>query len=253
MYRLLFILFFVGCTSVDKPVSGTDFSLRSDRKAVSSLFQEFFLAPISQWQNFSYEGKCFRESQESYLDWHKLMSSFSFKYFDTMEVQRQYNKKIYEKTKNTSIGKVLLQDRHLILAGVIDGIKAEKYSILLPKFDRINLIWVDNILQDKSKKNIHDFFQKDFFESGYPMLISFCFSSSYIENYLAKNMIDNFPGAILGSESFSIFDLEGKRHPYFSLNFSSLFSNDKKLYMYIPHGQPLPIGFKGSLKEIIHY
>lgn len=253
MYKLLFILFFIGCTTTDSNITGSDFSLRSGQKAANSLFQEFFLSPIAHWQNFSFEGQCFRESQESYLNWQKLMRSFSFEYFDAMEVQRQYNRQIYEKTKNSLIEKVLLQDKHLILASVIDAIKAEKYSIQVPRYDRINLIWIDKIIADKNKRNINKFFQKDYFESGYPVLISFCYSSVFIENYLIKNMIGDFPGTTLGSDSFSIFDIEGKKHPYFSLNFTSLFTKDKKLFMYIPYGQTLPIGFKGNFKEIIYY
>ena len=66
-------------------------------------------------------------------------------------------------------------------------------------------------------------------------------------------MIDNFSGIILGSDSFSIYNEKGIRNPFFLLNFSSLFTQEKKIYIYIPLKHTLPKGFKGDFKEIIHY
>ncbi len=250
---ILLSAFSLGCTSLDKQESNNDFALRREQKTINSLFQEFFLSPIGKWQNFSFEAGCFRKSRTYYLNWQKLMSSFSFDYYESMEVQRQLNRTMYIKTKNTDIGRILWRDEHRLLSNVIDAVKAEKYSLESSNFERYNIIWVDDILLSKDRVFLQSFFQKDFFNSGYPILASFCYSSYDIEEFLIENMLDDYPGGILGADSFSIFTKEGAIRPFFSLDLSALFAKDKNIYMYIPTKSVLPKGFVGEFKEVINY
>jgi len=253
MIKIFVFLFFIGCTATSSNKIKNQFALRSEHKAANSLFQEFFLAPIAGWQNFSFEGQCKRTEQNYYLDWYKLMSSFSFDYLESMEVQRQFNRKVFEKTKNTTLGKVLLKDEHLILATIIDKVKGGGLSLMTPRFERINLIWIDSILREGNNQYIQAFFRKEFLETGYPVLISFCYSSSHLEEFISSHMISNFPGVSIGADSFSIFNKEGQKENFFSLDFTAIFSNEKKLYIYIPKQSSLPKGLKGKFEQIITY
>ncbi len=241
---------FLGCSLTSEKQA--EFAIRKENRLLNSLFQEFYLSPLPQWANFSSAGKCFRKQQITFLNLKKLMSSFSFDYFEAIDVQRQLNRALLQ-LPGGKLEQILLADQHQQLADAIERVKAENYSLLPPESKRVNLIWIDSLIQQSSLEKLSSLLQKEFFYSGYPILFSFCMTSIEFEKILQDNLIDDFAGSFIGAESLSIYSEQGDVQPLFWLNVNKLLNGQYDIYIYLKEGEQIPLGIKGEFKAIKHF
>lgn len=240
----------MGCTS--GPATNNEFKKREGDPALNSIFQQYYLSPSPEWLHYSFEGQCFIQESITYLNYEKLMKSFSFDYLEAVMTQKLLNKKMSVMTMDSKLGKMLLVDQHTILATIIERVRAANYTFLGDNISEVNIIWLDPIWNNL-EKSMKQLAQKEKFYGGYPLWVSFCHSSHVIEKILNDRYQNIFSGIVLGAESFSIYNESAQRVPYRVLNFEQLVGKEKKLNLFVPQHVSRPKGFKGTFKHIFYY
>jgi hypothetical protein len=233
-------------------VSSGQFKKREVNPALNSLFQQYYLSPAPEWLHYSFEGKCFINYSITYLNYDKLMKSFSFDYFEAFMTQVELNKKLSKMSSDSEIGKILLTQQHDILATVIERVRASNYTFLGENIKQVNIIWVDPIW-DNLDIFMKQLAQSDKFYGGFPLWVSFCQHRQAIEKKMNSRYQNLFNGIVLGAESFSVYNNKGIKVPFRVLDFDSIIGKNREINLLLPQKSSRPKGFQGTFKNIFYY
>lgn len=222
---LFFLLMMNSCTST----SVIDSSDKLDQVYISSGVEDYIHLDIPHWANFSVEGKCFRNQPVKFLNFYKLNKSMSLSYTQSVHLQHMMNKKLNNYRTNSGTNQIALKDEAFVFHNVYQQVMGNSFDFSLPKFEKINLLWIDPFLGNDSK--IKNIVQSTDFLSGYPVLISTCLSSAELEELTAKLKIEEFGVKFIPAEMLSIYDSQFLAKPNFSFYLNEILINKKvKLY-----------------------
>jgi hypothetical protein len=195
---------------------------------VSTGVEKYLLPEIPNWANFDQRASCFRSQNIRYFDLNALMKSYSLEYNTSLQMQAEFNSELFNFAQDYGGKKPNLKEEELIFYRVSDKISGRINFFEAPKYKRIHLIWIDEILESElGFKKLKKFLESSTSEKGAPVLVSFCLSKAEVEKRypeLASKMIT--------AEMFSIFDSSGKRTPNFILEIDKFFDASQSIYFY---------------------
>lgn len=253
---LLILNLFYSCSHFTYDVSEQNTNTKLDRREIeqfrdNSILMKYFLPDIPSWANFSEIGKCSSSNNIKYLDYDRLNKSYQFSYKEAIHFQFLYNKIYQNKVLKRDIKSLSMDQEQMLFYEVTDRIQNKLYGINLPSYKLIGLWWIDPFVNktfkiNKIKKQLHSRKYSKF----YPVFISHCLSHSEVENFIKRFSLTDGRYTVLSKESFSVYDVNFRAKPYFSLNLGELFSKKQKLFFISPRAQTFSGELRGRFKKI---
>jgi hypothetical protein len=241
--KLLIILsfLFIGCASDNSDGLKQDL----DQVYIGSGIEQYYMPDLPSWANMSSAAKCKRLEPIRYLNFSDMHKSYSFSYEQLIQFQFMLNRKFYSYKKSTGREAVYLKDESYIMHNVHQQIIGGSRDFIAPKFNRINLIWIDKALtNDMELKKLKKLMYSEDMEKGHPVFISMCLSSIELEQFISKSDYTKFGVKGISQSMFSPFNDKFELGAQFSLHLDKLLPN-KDLYIYVPF---MPEEFKGVTK-----
>jgi len=134
------VLLFVGCAK--ESVYQTSFE-KIDHASDSAYVSRYFLPELPNWINFSNVGKCRRNSSIKYLNFEQFRNSFALSYESAIQFQLLYNTGYLNLKSVHKTEYVTPQSEKKLFFEILDKIKADIEGFRIPKYKRINLVWID--------------------------------------------------------------------------------------------------------------
>ncbi len=200
-----------------------------DQVYMSSGVEKYFHLDIPHWAHFSSAGQCFRSSNTRYLNFDNLSKSLNLNYTQMVHMQYMINRKLFAYKSTTGSKQLPLKDQAFVFNNVHQRVSGGSFDFIVPKFERISVIWIDSFLKDTKKLN--KIVRSNKVLSGHPVLMSHCLNSFEMEELAQELKLDELNVKYLSSEMLSIYDQNIKRQTFFSLDISKLFEN-KKVFFY---------------------
>lgn len=257
LIRPLFISIIVsvlllGCTRLTKEESGPNSLQRRkvEEYFVSSGVVRYFLPEIPYWANFSESANCRREESIKYLDLKMVRGSLSLTYEEAIQLQLMLNNMIFELKAEKHIGHIPFKEEEALFFKASDRIQAGIRSFRIPKFKRINLIWIDPFLEKAG--GLRNLMTKNSVSLGHPVFVSLCLTRSGLDSWMKTNKFENKNIRMLSYEMLSPYNLNGQLDTKYHIFVDEIFGKNKKTFFYGPKNRPVPQVFEGNFK-IIRY
>lgn len=208
----------------------------------------FFLPPLPDWANQSQTATCKRSESVDYLKIDDLMATFRLDYQQAIQFQYMYNIESRKRREEASLEYIPFKENEKLFYSISDRIQARIFHFIPPKFNVVNLIWIDQAVQDqKILSKLKKLMKSKEMDKGHPVFVSLCLSKRELENF---RKVNNFSDVVklIPYELFSPYDSAGKLSSNQSLNFEKLFKIKKlKLNLY-QSTKRIPIEFVGKFK-----
>ncbi len=234
---------FISCTSSQ---DRTFKRVNVDQFYRESGVVRYFIPNLPRWANVSPEYGCQRGVSITYLHLTNVMESFSLNYMQGLQLQLQYNMEKSNAYRFKDSALTVKEEEKLFFKS-LDIIKAKNYPFKIPKFNRINVVNVDDYLGGKEKalKNLMD--SAVMFE-GRPVLISQCHRREELIDILTKARVNISGARIFSYELFSPFVSSGGNTGLDSVDLSKLFNKNQKIYFY--YRKRVPKNIQGKFIKI---
>jgi len=199
---------------------------------VSSGTSSYLLPQLPNWANFSRLSQCMRQTPIRYVDFEKLGRSYNMSYAQLIHFQVLFNRYVADFKEKMSTELIRPKEEELIFQEVLDLVKGGLTSFNQPEYEKVHILYIDDYLNDFAPAQ--KFIRSQKFLSGHPVIVSHCLSQKNLGALLSEHRIDHLGIILLGAESFSPYDVEGKRINFFGLNISELFKEEQQLILFSP-------------------
>lgn len=234
---LLFSL--VSCTSTQEK---SDETRALERRNLEEYFVgtgvvSYFLPILPKWANNSVEGSCRRARSMRYLDYSKMMSSFNLNYSQLTQFQLHYNSRIWSSMALSNLDFIPFKDAERFFYEVSDKIHAGSLLFKMPRYKRVHLIWIDELLGDSKKiAKLKNKLKGGELTKGYPVFVSLCMARVDLVNFIRRRGLDIGSYEMLTYEMMSPYSSEGEMglSPFIEVD---SFFRGKQVYFY---GKSLP-------------
>ena len=223
----------------------------SDEYFIGSGVVSYFLPDIPEWANFNSSSLCKRNFPIRYLNFKKLRESFSFSYEQAIQFQYLFNMENEKLKRVSGVHFLPFKDEESLFYTVLDQVQAGLVAFRKPKFNSVNLVWIDGFLKERNGiKKLKRLMKSSHMDKGHPVFISLCMTHEEIRNFQQKNKMVDYNARVIPYEMFSPFGPINKFENKFSLSFEKMFKKKQKLNLFIPKKEQLPQEFEG--KFIVH-
>ncbi|RPJ69528.1 MAG: hypothetical protein EHM20_16330 [Alphaproteobacteria bacterium] len=214
---------------------------------VSTGVVKYFLSDIPAWASFNQKAGCFRNKNIRYFNIEALMKSYGLSYNQALQLQASFNEGLSEFIAGLDQGRSqTLKEEELLFYKVSEKISSKIIFFDPPVFERVNFVWLDEVLGDEKKeKKLKDFLNSSTMDLGVPVLVSFCMTRDEVEK--------KFPDLntkMITAELFSIYDSKGKATPGFKFEVDQFFKPEQKLYFYTQKNLVPSDEFQGTFKAL---
>lgn len=244
---ILCLSLLVGCTTSSEKNLKQDL----DQVYIGSGVEKYYLSDMPTWANFSQVASCARVEPIRFLNFENMYKSYSMDYEQLIQFQHMLNRKFSSYKHSTGRKTIFLKDESFIMHNVHQQIIGGSRDFIVPNFNRIHLIWIDNALKsEQGKKRLKKLMYSAQMEKGHPIFVSTCLSSIELEKFITEMGMGKFGVKIISQDMFSPYNEKFKIINEFALDFSKLMPN-KKIYYFGPY---LPKEFKGiNTKRVFKY
>ncbi|MEX0799121.1 MAG: hypothetical protein WD025_06735, partial [Bacteriovoracaceae bacterium] len=182
---------------------------------------------------------CKRSAPVRYLNFKTLKASYSLDYENLIHFQHMLNRRFYSFKQTSENKQLYLKDEAFIFYNVYEQVVGGSKDFVLPKFDRISLIWIDPYLDNP--KRVSELLEMKEVTKGHPILVSGCLDSFAMEKMGEKFNWNSFGARNIGQEMFTPYGTDYSLGHDYTLDFS-VFLPNKALYLFAPNK---PEHFKG--------
>jgi hypothetical protein len=209
---------------------------------------KYFLTDLPAWANFDQAGECFRKSNIRYLNLDALMKSYSLKFDQTLQLQAFFNEELSFFKKLDKLQTPTVKQEELLFYKSSEKVSSKILFFDPPTFEKINLIWFDEVIGDEKKeRKLKNFLNSETMDSGVPVLVSLCLTKEEVEKSFPDQNLK-----MITAELFSAYDKSGSTIPGIRFDLGQFFTPEQKLYFYsqkksVPHES-----VKGTFK-ILNY
>lgn len=219
-----------------------------DRYYVSSGIERFFLPDIPRWANVSKTASCRRQGGIKFINLPKLQNNFRLSYSDAVQFQYYLNKEREAKKKFYSSEFLMLKDEEIIFYDVSDKIQSGIYAFTPPKFERVNLVWIDPAIgSEKKMKDLIRLMRSRSMDLGHPVFISMCLDHKALQSFIGTSKAFQDNVLMIPFDLFSIYNSNKEQQLDFNLEIESLFRPEQNLHLYVPD-KVVPSEFIGKFK-----
>lgn len=194
----------------------------------------YLLSYLPEWANYSEIGKCRRIEHTRFFNLEKINKSYSSSYSESLQFQYMYNVKIRENHIRYGSSELPIKEEEQAFYQASDKVHSGIKQFLVPKYKRINLVWIDSALASlKSKQKIIRFLKSPILESAPIVLLSVCLGHSEFEKFIRNNKLGQHGIRFMPVDLFTPYSIDLKLTSNLQLNLSQFFDEDKKLYLYV--------------------
>ena len=218
-----------------------------DQSYQGLTYERYLLGEAPFWLNQSFETGHQRALTIKYLNFKTLKKSYNLTYPQLIHLQHSFNVSLQRQKKFGGQKVVLLKDEAFLFSNTLEKILGGSYEFLMPDFEKVSLLWIDPLLDDKEK--IKDVFKRKSFGEGHPVMVSNVLSQQEMMELVEKLGLSSFPVRYLSVEMFSKYkdDLSGF-HPYWILYVNKILEG-KKVTLFSTYRPKLILG-KYQFKKI---
>lgn len=221
-FLILFLL--AGCAT-----EPDDFRRRNiDEYFNSSGVVQYFLPDLPVWANTVASRQCHRNTSVRFFSFDKMHLSFGLDYHQMLQMQLAYNNE-----RDTLYGKqaITLAQEERLFYTVSERVQSGILPFKTPKFNKINLVIVDEAMLEKDSAKLKKLINQNSFAQAFPVFMSFCHSEKSVRAFIEKL---NFTGRfeIIGSAMFSPFSDKNILTAGPMLYLDAFFGKDKEITLY---------------------
>lgn len=206
--------------------------------------EKYFLTDIPLWANFDQVAGCYRSTGIRYFDLNALMKSYGLDYAKALQVQATYNEELTLFKGNDSGHVPTLKEEELLFYKVSDKVGSKITFFDPPTYKRINIVWLDEILDDaKKEKKLKTFLHSSVMDEGVPVILSYCLTRDEVEK--------RFPDIntkMITAEMLSVYSSDGEKAPRFQIELNKFFTPTQKIYFYSQKNSLMNDQLKGLFK-----
>jgi hypothetical protein len=220
IFSILTLTLLVSCTTSRSTTN-------LDRAYQATGMNQYFLADLPKWANFSESTACYRKEPIRYLDFGALMKSFSLNYHQASQIQAYFNQSYLNVVQSPQM-KMTLTDEDRMFNESLQKVQNKIPFFEAPTFHTIHLIHFDDYYQTKNTlSQLLEFLKSSVNDSGVPILVSSCLSTLEVQK-----LLQDVSFKIIGAEFFSPFTKEGVLKPLMSLDLDAFFEPKQKLLFF---------------------
>lgn len=214
--NFLVLLTIVSCSNgeVNRNVEHTTY--------VTSGVEQFILAEVPNWANFSTEGKCYKSSSFQYLDFSKASLAYKLNYHELIELQAQYNEKLENYFKTAKVRFLKPVEESSFFSNTLEQVRSGIYRLKLPNVSEVDVIWLESYIKENRIADLVKFMQSDRYAEKLPILFSSCFSRQVMNEWITQNALDQVGFYIISAEWLSPFSSDLKPIPGIALDLKEL-------------------------------
>lgn len=233
--------------------ASNDADKQSKRRNLDDYFSSsgvvrYFLSDLPNWANFSQTAACQRSISPRYFNMSTLLKSYGYEYEQAIQLQYMFNVEMNKLKQRTEAKFLPFSDEEKLFFTLTDKIQADIRTFRIPKFKRVNIIWIDPILKSKAKeKKLIDLLKSAEMDSGHPVMVSMCLNHFEFEKYLSDKGLMNRNIRYMPHEMFSPYTDKGVKLPLFQLYLNKIFKKEQKIFLYLPNGVSRPSEIVGKI------
>jgi hypothetical protein len=244
--KYLFVLSFImlSCATTEEGMFKQDL----DQVYIGSGIEKYYLSDLPDWSNFSSEAKCNRTTPIRYLNFKDMHASYSLDYEQLIQYQLMLNRRFADYKKSTGRKTVFLKDESFLTFNVHQQIIGGGRDFILPKFNRIHLVWIDFALKSKAElKKLTTLMRSQKMLRGHPVFVSMCLSANEMDDFITKNKFSESGVKGISQSMFTPYNTDFSLDYNYSLDVNKLFK-DKAVYLYSNQKTDSIIGIKKQIK-----
>ncbi|MFA6238344.1 MAG: hypothetical protein WC635_13505 [Bacteriovorax sp.] len=190
--------------------------------------EKYFLQEIPSWANFDQNAGCFRRTGIRYFNIDALMKSYALSYEQSIQVQASFNEEYLRFKKSDKLKTLTVKEEELLFYKVSEKVSSKLYFFDPPQFQKINLVWLDEVLGDEKKiKRLKNLLKSPAMDVAQPVLVSFCMTRDEVEK-----VFPDLNTKMITAELFSIYTSQGAMTPGFVLELEQFFKPNQQLMFY---------------------
>jgi len=193
-YFLLLIL--ISCGS--QPIKQQN----SDLIYQTSGTEQFFLAELPIWANFSQEGQCYRSSSNRYLDFKKIHQVYQLSYIEMVELQAQFNDTLEKYFRSAAVRFLKPMEEASMFTNTLEKVRGGVRLLKIPSsVKKVDIIWLESFEVGALQKMVQD----GKFDEELPILFSSCHNRQSLYQWITANGLDQVGFHLLPSEYLTPF------------------------------------------------
>lgn len=218
-------------------------------RSVESYYQsagteKYFLSDIPDWINISETANCKRNKPIRFFNIKQLMNSFDIDFKKALQIQATYNQDYLILSQKLNGAPIPLADEQNLFYKASDKVNSNILFFETPKFNRVNLVWVDAILNNpEEEKKLKKFLKSSIFDQAIPILVSMCMTKGELEEKFNEVHYNMIPAELL-----TLYTPEGNLSNQFKFYFEQMFTKDHILNFYTKDKVSAEKIFNGKLK-----
>lgn len=213
---------------------------------VSTGVVRYFLPEIPYWANFSEAAGCRRKESIRYLDLNTVRGSLSLTYEEAIQLQLMLNEMFFAMKREKHIEHIPFKEEEALFFKASDRIQAGIRTFRVPKYKKINLIWMDQFISEA--KPLRKFMESKVSNNGHPVFLSLCLTRAELEEWMKSNGFLNKNIRLLSYEMLSPYDLKGELKTRYHIFVNEIFGEEKEISLFIPSNKNLPPVLEGKFK-----
>ncbi len=239
---------FFGCTQTSEKADDYDMRRRQvGEYFLSSGVTRYFLPEVPYWANFSEAGSCRRDGVMKFFELSKVRDSLSLNYEQAIQLQLMFNNELRKLKESNEVDHIPFKEEERLFFRVSEQIQAGIRVFRIPKYKKLNLLWIDPLINEGKEKKLKALVNSERFADGHPVFLSLCKSRFAMETWMRKEGLANKNIRLLTYELLTPFSLEGELSTRYHIYLSDLFE-EKSIVLYAPRGKTVPKVFEGKYK-----
>jgi hypothetical protein len=207
----------------------------------TSGIEQFFLPELPTWANFSASGACFKKRSFQYLDMPKVNASYGLNYADLIELQAQYNERLENYFRSTSMRFVKPVEEAAFFSNTLENVRAGVKGLKLPaSVTKVDVIWLDRYIALNLVDQIKRMSQTGRFDERAPILFSACMSKQDLQQWLVEKGFDQVGFYSITGEWLSPFATDLTSRPSLHLELKKILNPQIEVRLISPEEIPLP-------------
>ncbi len=220
MRFLLLTILITSCSTSNNGVQKKDL----DQLYIGSGIEKYYLPDLPTWANFSQSAQCKQETSIRYINFRDMHLSYAMNYEQLVQYQLMLNRKFEMYKKSTGRKTIFLKDESFITFNVHQQIVGGGRDFLIPKFNKIHLVWIDDAIKNSIKlESLRKLMKSEKMSKGHPIFVSMCLSSFEMEEFINNNGFSNIGVKGISQSMFSPYDSKLEMDFLFSIDVHELF------------------------------
>jgi len=218
-------------------------------RSIESYYQsagteKYFLSDIPEWINLSESANCKRKKPIRFFNIKQLMNSFDINFNKALQIQATYNQDYLTLNQKLNGAPIPLADEQNLFYKASDKVNSNILFFEAPKFNRVNLVWVDSVINNpEEEKKLKKFLTSNVFDQAIPVLVSLCMSRGELEEKFHEVHYKTIPAELL-----TLYSPEGNLNNQFKFYLDQLFTKEHLLNLYSKDKATAEKIFYGKLK-----